>query len=111
MLVTNIIRFRFSITERLKKFKPPAKIEKTVPKYYPLQHPPKIDSHNSSIITHDKPIHYVTPRFETPIDIYHDPNRGLTEIDQPLNPKTLEVAILGPPNAGKSSLMNYIMKS
>ncbi|KAL4478964.1 hypothetical protein ABPG72_019401 [Tetrahymena utriculariae] len=110
-MLSNIIRFRFSINDRLKKFKPPTRVEKQVPKYYPIQHPRKIDSHDSSIITHDKPIHYVTPRYEVPIEVYRDPNAGLAEIEQPLNPKTLDVALLGPPNAGKSSLMNYIVKS
>ena len=35
----------------------------------------------------------------------------MAEIKQPLNPKTLEIALVGCPNAGKSSLLNAILKS
>lgn len=64
------IRCTFSITDRLQKFRPPAKIERSIEKAYPKQHPLGIESSDSRILRHDKPLRYLQPRFETPYEIY-----------------------------------------
>ncbi|XP_063002603.1 GTPase Era, mitochondrial [Elgaria multicarinata webbii] len=46
-----------------------------------------------------------------PLSAFKDEQEGLLELqpDQPENPKTLRIAIIGAPNAGKSTLSNQIL--
>jgi GTPase len=53
---------------------------------------------------------YLTPAFEVPMEFYSlDHLKKDSKDEVPLNPKLIRVAIIGPPNSGKSSLVNSIM--
>ncbi|EGR29656.1 solute carrier family 33 acetyl- transporter, putative [Ichthyophthirius multifiliis] len=112
----SINRYFFSINQKLERFRPPKINIKNLPqnyqtKSYPLQNPKNLDSEDTQIIKHEKPLKYITPRYEYPADIYIPQQLKLGEIEQPANPKTLELALVGAPNSGKSSLLNRLVNS
>lgn len=76
--------------------------------FYPKQHPKQIDSPDSRLYHYDKPIHYKMPQGEVPYEV-HLSHEGTMEFEYPENSMGLEVAVVGPPNSGKSSLINAII--
>ena len=72
----------------------------------PLQHPVNLNSSDTNIVSYKVPPKNLTP-------YYFIPNEALAPVEirkfeQPMGTKHLEVCILGAPNAGKSSILNYI---
>jgi len=75
----------------------------------PIQHPRNLDADDTGIISYKVPPKNLTP-------YYHVPDQALLENDDvlpkemsPTGSRLLEACILGAPNAGKSSLMNYLI--
>jgi GTP-binding protein Era len=89
-----------SNTNELAVIKPDANV------YYPKQHPTNIDNADCNIISYKPPVINLTPFNRIPVQaqIFREP-----EFTSPIDAKHLEIGILGPPNAGKSSLLNYIV--
>lgn len=77
-------------------------------KVYPKQHPFNIDNEDFNIISYKpKPIGLVED-FHIPRELYiHQP----IEFKSPDNAKSLDIAIIGPANSGKSSLFNKLIDS
>lgn len=71
--------------------------------FYPIQHPKNINFNDTNIISYKPPVQNLTEynRIHTEALKFENP-----KFESPLNSKALDIAILGPPNAGKSSLMN-----
>ena len=72
----------------------------------PIQHPVNLYAEDSSIVSYKVPPKNLTP-------YYFVPNEALAPVEvrkfeNPMGSKHLEVCILGAPNAGKSSILNYI---
>ena len=95
------IRF-FSKTTKLQKFYP-VKKDQQILQVFPKQHPTKIDSNSHDIITMEKPPVYITEAKAVPFELYLPKS---TEFESPEHSRALEVALIGAPNAGKSSLFN-----
>jgi len=96
-----LVRF-FSKASKFDKFFP-AKKDTSVQIRYPKQHPKKIDSSQSDIIKLEKAPVYLDQPKTVPYELYLSKN---TPFESPEHSKILEVALIGAPNAGKSSLMN-----
>ena len=74
--------------------------------FKPIQHPVGLYDADTNIVSYKVPPKNLTP-------YYHIPNEALApisirSIDSPMGSKQLEVCILGAPNAGKSSIMNFL---
>jgi small GTP-binding protein len=74
--------------------------------FYPKQHPKLITNEDTSIITHKPDVMNLTRYHHIPGALmqFTEP-----EFESPLDSKHLDIGIIGPPNAGKSSLMNLIV--
>lgn len=74
--------------------------------FYPKQHPKFLNSTDTSIISYNPPKMALTKFEHIPPSVseFNDP-----EFESPKDSKELDIAILGPPNAGKSSLMNKLI--
>jgi GTP-binding protein Era len=83
-----------------------AKVDPNAPEFYPKQHPKLINNSDTSIISYKPPVMNLSPyhRVHTDAQILR-----LAEFTSPIDSKHLDIGILGPPNAGKSSLMNTII--
>lgn len=80
----------------------------TLNSFRPEQHPRALGEDDASIISYKVPAKALTPYYQVP-------PQALAELDQvyqfsPQEAKSLECCILGAPNAGKSSLMNRLVK-
>ncbi len=71
--------------------------------FYPIQHPKNINFNDTNIISYKPPVQNLTEYHRIPVEAL---NFELPKFESPLDAKALDIAILGPPNAGKSSLMN-----
>jgi len=71
--------------------------------FYPMQHPKNINFNDTNIISYKPPVQNLTEYNKIPGEMM---TFNLPKFDSPLDSKTLDIAILGPPNAGKSSLIN-----
>lgn len=71
--------------------------------FYPIQHPKNINFPDTNIISYKPQIQNLTEYHRIPTEFlsFESP-----EFESPLDSKSLDIGILGPPNAGKSSLMN-----
>jgi predicted GTPase len=72
----------------------------------PIQHPLSLNEPDTSIVSYKVPPKNLSP-------YYHIPDAALAPItiknfDSPIGAKHLEVCILGAPNAGKSSILNFM---
>lgn len=67
---------------------------------------PKSVNHNSTNVSKD--VKYFGPRYRGPVPVEATLAPKMPE-SQPKNPRTLRVAVIGAPNAGKSSLINAIV--
>jgi len=99
-----LVRF-FSKTTKLQKFYP-VKKEQKIPEFFPKQHPKKIESNFNDIILMEKPPAYITEAKTVPFELYESKN---TEFESPEHAGAIEVALIGAPNAGKSSLFNILV--
>jgi GTP-binding protein Era len=74
--------------------------------FYPKQHPKLINNQDTSIISYKPPVMNLSPfnRVNTNALLSYEP-----PFQSPIDSKYLDIGILGPPNAGKSSLMNSIV--
>ena len=100
-------KFFFSKTTKLNPFfsKPkPANIPKVI---YPKQHPVKLDSEDTQIISIGEPKFYLSPHNEVKHDLYRP--KDYDYFESPQHALSLDICLLGAPNAGKSSLMNKIV--
>lgn len=71
--------------------------------FYPMQHPKNINFNDTNIISYKPPVQNLTEYHRIPVEaMAFEPPK----FESPLDAKGLDIAILGPPNAGKSSLMN-----
>ena len=106
MFNRQIIKFGFSKQNKVEKFipRPPAKNEPAPS--YPKQHPIKIHSNDSEILTLNKFPKYMTPHHQVPSVLFKDP---ALPFESPVGARFLEVGIVGAPNAGKSSLFNHLI--
>ncbi len=71
--------------------------------FYPMQHPKLLNNEDTYIISYKPPVKNLTPLFEIPSEIeqyQHHP------FDSPHDSRGLDIGIIGPPNSGKSSLIN-----
>ena len=70
---------------------------------YPIQHPLNINFKDTNIISYK-------PQLQNLTDYNRIPGELLTsdfpKFESPIDSKSLDIGIIGPPNAGKSSLMN-----
>ena len=76
--------------------------------FYPKQHPKLINNEDTNIISYKPPAFNLTEFNQIPASIidFEPP-----EFESPQDSKELDVGILGPPNAGKSSLINRLVGS
>ncbi len=76
--------------------------------YYPTQHPKLINNEDTNIISYKPPPMNITKYHRIPQDVieFNPP-----KFESPLDSKELDIAILGPPNAGKSSLLNRLVNA
>ena len=74
--------------------------------YYPMQNPRLVDNKDSEIVSYRPPTIDLSIRDRIPPSIYFFEER---EFESPIDSLSLEVGILGPPNAGKSSLVNSLV--
>jgi GTP-binding protein Era len=74
--------------------------------FHPAQHPRLLNNSDSNIVTYKPPAIHLTEFHRVPIQIaqFDEP-----EFESPIDAKELDIGILGPPNAGKSSLMNKLI--
>lgn len=72
----------------------------------PVQHPVNINGPDTNIISYKVPPKNLTPYYEIPNEALAPVT--IKQFDVPMGSKQLEVCILGAPNAGKSSILNYI---
>jgi GTPase len=98
--------YSFSNLSRMKKLLPPKKENTSLEKSYPKQHPQKLDSSRTDIIEHKPFTKFITPEKEVPDSLYDTRERELFE--SPKDSRFLSVSIVGPPNSGKSSLLNCL---
>lgn len=72
--------------------------------FHPVQHPVNLANEDTSIISFRPPPINLTAYNHVPDELreLHTP-----EFESPSDARSLDVGILGPPNAGKSSLMNW----
>jgi ribosome biogenesis GTPase A len=75
--------------------------------FKPMQHPKQLDADDSSIVSYKVPPKNLTPYYSVPDQARVD--LDLVYKDSPMGARTLEAAIIGAPNSGKSSLMNYMV--
>jgi GTP-binding protein Era len=76
--------------------------------FYPKQHPKMLNNADTNIISY-KPQAFPLTEFEkVPAAVvqYNDP-----EFESPKDSRQIDIGILGPPNAGKSSLMNKLISA
>lgn len=71
--------------------------------FYPIQHPKNINFNDTNIISYKPPVQNLTDYHRIPVEAL---SFELPKFESPIDAKALDIAILGPPNAGKSSLMN-----
>ena len=71
--------------------------------FYPIQHPKNINFNDTNIISYKPPVQNLTEYHRIPLEAL---SFDLPKFESPLDSKALDIGILGPPNAGKSSLMN-----
>ena len=74
----------------------------------PIQHPKNIYDSDTGIISYKVPPKNLSP-------YYQIPNRALAPLnvpvfESPIGSRKLDVCILGAPNAGKSSILNFIIQ-
>lgn len=76
--------------------------------FYPIQHPKMLSNTDTSIISYSPPVQNLTPynRIPPEVMLFNAP-----EFESPSDSKSLDIGILGPPNAGKSSLINKLTGS
>ena len=74
---------------------------------YVWQHPKNIDSKDTNIISYKRPPKPLFPRYSIPNEALDSYNASYKS---PIGSKLIEVAVVGPPNAGKSSLINTIIQ-
>ncbi|KRX02671.1 P-loop containing nucleoside triphosphate hydrolase [Pseudocohnilembus persalinus] len=79
------------------------------PNYYPIQHPKNLEDQNNKIYTYERPPKFLTPLQEVQYEKFLPQEGKKLEVISPDDSKYLETAIVGPPNAGKSSLFNKIL--
>jgi GTP-binding protein Era len=74
--------------------------------FYPIQHPKNVNNADYNIISYQPPPLAMTEYHRIPSEalVFKEP-----EFESPLDSKHLDIGILGPPNAGKSSLMNLLI--
>lgn len=72
----------------------------------PIQHPVRLNDADTSIISYKVPPKNLTPYFEIPNEALAPIN--IRKFESPMGSKQIEVCILGAPNAGKSSILNYM---
>lgn len=76
--------------------------------YYPRQHPKQLYNEDTSIISYKPPVMNLTEYHRVPGEVLlFDP----PEFESPMDSKALDIGILGPANAGKSSLINKLVGS
>ena len=75
--------------------------------FKPVQHPKNIDSTDSSIVSYKVPPINLTPYNQIPIEAQVEVDDIFQ--DSPPGSKSVEACILGPANAGKSSLINTLV--
>ena len=76
-------------------------------RFKPVQHPRNLHSEDSAVIEHQVPAKNLTPYYQIPTRAFVEQDAVFQ--DSPLGARSLEVCLLGAPNAGKSSLMNTIV--
>ena len=94
----------FSKSTKLGKFFP-VKKDHTISEAFPKQHPKKLQSKNCDLILTEKPPTYITQSKTVPYELYLSKN---TLQESPIHSKALDVALIGAPNVGKSSLLNKL---
>ena len=74
--------------------------------FRPRQHPINFDSPDVDIIAYKQPPRNLTPYNRVPnfAIIFEEP-----PFESPMNSRSLEIGLIGPPNAGKSTLINYLV--
>lgn len=74
--------------------------------FYPKQHPVMLNSENTDIVSYKAPAMPLTEFERVPPHVaeFFEP-----DFESPQDSKELDIGILGPPNAGKSSLMNKLV--
>jgi len=71
--------------------------------FYPIQHPKNLTFNDTNIISYKPPVQNLTDYNRISYDAMI---MEIPKFDSPIDSKSLDIGILGPPNAGKSSLMN-----
>jgi len=71
--------------------------------FYPIQHPKRINNEDTNIISYKPPVRNLTPYFTIDKDALRYDHHPFTS---PHDSKGIDVGIIGPPNSGKSSLLN-----
>ncbi|CDW81315.1 gtpase era [Stylonychia lemnae] len=72
----------------------------------PVQHPINLYEKDANIVSYKVPPKNLTPYYQVPMEALAMLNMG--KFESPLGAKTNEICIIGAPNAGKSSILNYI---
>ena len=75
---------------------------------YSKQHPKDIDGKDAYIISYKRPVKPLTPRYNIPVEAVNNIPIPFTS---PTGSKFAETVLVGPPNAGKSTIINSILEA
>jgi GTPase len=73
---------------------------------YTKQHPNNIDGKDTHVISYKRPARPLIPRYTVPMEAM---TNQIIPFESPVGSKLVETAVVGPPNWGKSSLINTLL--